>query len=125
MISSAIGLCLAIAIYAESRGESDQGKIAVANVIVNRAEHSNKNICKVINQKGQFTWNKRIRVKDHQSFLKCIEIANKTLNREYSDNTKGATFFHATRVKPAWRRKLIKTTKIDNHIFYKIDDRRN
>lgn len=60
-------VCLAKAIYHESRGEPDSGKKAVAKVVLNRKEHKEfpKSICKVINQVSyvgkrkicQFSWN--------------------------------------------------------------------
>jgi spore germination cell wall hydrolase CwlJ-like protein len=67
--------CLTEAIYFESLGEPEQGKIAVANVIMNRAnwEPTNdrnkhhyefsKSICDVVNFKAPKTWKRKGKVK--------------------------------------------------------------
>ncbi len=50
--------CLTAAIYKEARGESIQGKRAIAQVVMNRVKskkYPNK-VCKVISQPMQFPW---------------------------------------------------------------------
>ena len=56
MINEAI-LCLTIAIFHESRGESLKGQFGVAEVIHNRTKHSKypNNYCDVKKQKSQLT----------------------------------------------------------------------
>jgi len=41
-----------------------------------------------------------------------------TQDRQF-DPTDGATMFHATYVKPKWCKEYDKTSRIDNHVFYK------
>jgi N-acetylmuramoyl-L-alanine amidase len=50
--------CLTTAVYKEARGESLQGKKAIALVILNRSKHKNypDKVCKVISQHMQFPW---------------------------------------------------------------------
>lgn len=51
-------LCLATAIFFEARGEPIEGKELVANVILNRVEHSSypDAVCGVVNQPKQFSY---------------------------------------------------------------------
>lgn len=102
--------CLAAAIYKEARGESLTGKLAVAQVILNRGH----NICKTINQPGQFSWRTNQRLYyDNQSY----NLATTIIARGYSLNGFKATHFHNTTVTPNWTGYQ---TTIGNHKFYKL-----
>lgn len=46
--------CLTYIIYGESRGEPDEGQIAVAFVVKNRSVLWNKSICEIARQPGEF-----------------------------------------------------------------------
>ena len=50
--------CLAGAVYFESRGESLPGQLAVAHVVINRANSGRfpKSLCGVVHQKSQFSF---------------------------------------------------------------------
>lgn len=118
--------CLAENIYREARGEPTRGKIAVAMVTLNRVGPYEKTVCKVVTQKigksCQFSW----------YCTNSLPAMNQALYREIRllatwafvnykdirDETGGATYYHATYVKPNWR-KLQKTIHIGQHIFYK------
>ena len=73
--------CLAKNIYFEARGESHKGKIAVAQVTLNRVIHSsefNKTICGVVYQKDQFSWtsnHKNLFIKDNYHWQEAKHIA--------------------------------------------------
>ena len=60
--------CLAEALYFEARGEGSQGQRAVAEVILNRVDHPRfpKTVCGVVNQRGQFTYNKNARIREKE-----------------------------------------------------------
>ena len=55
------GKCLATAVYFESMGESLEGQLAVAEVVINRAESGQypSNWCAVVKQKAQFSLSPR------------------------------------------------------------------
>ena len=123
--------CLAINLYREARGEPIEGIVAVAHVTINRTKSDlfPSSICEVVYQRTsrvcQFSW-----VCDKISLRKVNETIYENLkkvatyvyvNKEnIEDNTDGALFYHADYVKPAWRKKMIETTQIGRHIFYKI-----
>lgn len=116
--------CLAVAIYKEAGGESNHGKIAVGNVVLNRVAEPNfpDTVCAVVKQRTkytcQFSWFckvpvERVHIKNHR----VIEIARELLQNKHRDNTFGSLFFH-NRSFEGWQG-LVKTTEIGNHIFYK------
>ena len=135
--------CLAINIYHEARGESSEGKIAVAFVTLNRVKHDAypDTICGVVYQGKhrpswrdenelvpirhgcQFSWycdGKSDMVRDFTSYEEIIELAIDVMVSRYEDNTNGSLFYHADYVEPAWAQHMAMTTKIDSHIFYTV-----
>lgn len=127
--------CLADNIYFEAVGESTAGKIAVANVTLNRVDSGKyaKTICGVVRQKVkgvcQFSWwcdsdlrrlatSKKLTKVDKVRYNQILDMALFVYlnNNILIDNTKGATFYHADYVNPKWKFK--KTVKIGRHIFY-------
>lgn len=108
--------CLAEAVYGEARGESNAGKIAVGNVIINRTQSRGfpHTICAVIDQPGQFTY-----PRNGRADANSVNIAAAIYSRALNDNTYGAQYYHARYVNPAWSRRFAKTAVIGNHIFYR------
>ncbi|MBU6231645.1 cell wall hydrolase [Patescibacteria group bacterium] len=53
-MSKLAALCLLSVVYGEARGEPEEGKQAVASVVLNRSRDSGKTICEVTKEKGQF-----------------------------------------------------------------------
>lgn len=109
------------AIYYESVGEPDRGKIAVAQVILERIKHPvyPNSVCTVISQDQQFPWfnNKNLPIK---VFDETKEIAEQVLAGKNKLNVvQGATHFHNLSVRPDWAGKMIHITTIGNHRFYK------
>ena len=124
--------CLAEAIYYESSSEPYEGKLAVAQVVLNRVGHPSypKNICSVVYQKTvnnekltvcQFSWTCYKRpAKNWQKWEECLEIARKSLTQEVLHvklADKKALYFHANYVNPGWNKNRI-VARIGNHIFY-------
>ena len=99
--------CLAAVIYKEARGESLKGRLAVAQVVINRGEP-----CTVINQPGQFSWRKTDRLYwDNNSMY----LASKIMTRGWAIKGFKATHFHNTTVNPNWSGYI---TTIGAHSFY-------
>lgn len=134
--------CLATNIYFEARGESHEGKKAVAFVTLNRVESPNfpDNICDVVYQarhsrwwkterdrlvpikhQCQFSWycdGKSDYIRNIHEYEEIYKLASEIIVGKHSDNTGGADYYHSTKVKPDWRLAFTRTTKIDAHIFY-------
>ena len=116
--------CLAETIYYESRGESQAGKIAVANVVLNRVEHSAwpSDICRVVYQRGQFSWTKhKPRITDQQAWRESIRIAARIHKQHLAhrrlDNTHGSHFFLASK---HHHRGTEPTIRIGRHSFSRL-----
>tara|TARA_B100001093_G_scaffold519475_1_gene608676 strand:+ start:1630 stop:2148 length:519 start_codon:yes stop_codon:yes gene_type:complete len=132
--------CLAKNIYFESGNQPLAGKIAVAQVVLNRMEHKSypKNVCGVVydakwkeNWKGnmmpvrnqcQFSWfcdGKSDEPLDTKTWELSLKVAYDVLSRHYPDITEGATHYHTLYVDPYWSDSLNETVRITDHIFYK------
>lgn len=122
---SAEEMCLAKAVYFEARGESLEGQLAVAQVVLNRAASGvyPPTICGVVTQPAQFSfvhggvmpapdttseiWHKALAIAD---------IAMKHLST--SVVASNVLWYHATYVAPAWGRQHLRVAQIGMHIFY-------
>ena len=51
--------------------------------------------------------------------MKITKLADIVMTQLVIDITDGATHYHADYVKPAWAVTKTRTTKIDDHIFYR------
>jgi spore germination cell wall hydrolase CwlJ-like protein len=121
--------CLSRTIYWEARGEGDAGMEAIANVVMNRLGHEGfpNTICEVVMQgreQGacQFSWwcdGRSDDAKEDESYSITKEIARKALNRQLTDRTGGALYFHGGQATPNWSTGYIKTVKVGEFIFYK------
>jgi spore germination cell wall hydrolase CwlJ-like protein len=117
--------CLARNIYYEAGVEDQVGKIAVAQVTLNRVKSGywGKNICKVVYADSQFSWTKVKRRAWIQpkgaNWEESKLIANQVLS--YGVRIKPlrkALFYHADYVRPNWRDNSKRITKLGQHIFY-------
>lgn len=124
--------CLAKNIYHEAGGEPFEGKVAVAQVTINRAESDGLfpgDICKVVFQKNivyekvlcQFSWvcdrSSGFKPKHPDIYDESYEVAKKVLLEGFRlPALKDALYFHADYVNPGWNKKRV--AKIGRHIFY-------
>lgn len=128
--------CLAQNIYREAGHESFEGKVAVAQVTLNRTKAPGfpTDICGVIYQKTvvmdkvvcQFSWycDSGMRTKPVHSaaYVESMEVAKKVLLEGFQLSVlKDALYYHANYVNPRWP--LEKIGSIGNHIFYKPKDK--
>ena len=133
-------VCLAKNIYFEAGNQPLAGKVAVAQVVFNRMEHSAypKDICGVVYQakwgknwagnmmpirnQCQFSWfcdGKSDEPLDTDTFFESYLIAQDVIMGKYPDITSGATHYHSVWVEPYWADSLNETVQITDHIFYK------
>ncbi len=115
--------CLAGAVYFESRGESLAGQLAVARVIINRAESGRfpASYCGVVHQRSQFSFVRQGRMpkirESSRQWRNALAIAQIARDDRWKTKAPGALFFHARYVSPGWRKTRV--AQIDNHIFYR------
>jgi spore germination cell wall hydrolase CwlJ-like protein len=120
--------CLKEAIYFEARGESLQGQIAVAEVILNRVDSPlyPRSVCGVVRQRGgggcQFSYvcdGRTDRMREAAAADLAGRIARAMLDGAPRVLTEGATHFHTRHVRPGWSRRFAHTTTIGAHHFYR------
>jgi spore germination cell wall hydrolase CwlJ-like protein len=125
--------CLAKNIYFEAGNESFEGKVAVAQVTMNRSESGRfpEDICGVVYQKAtvmgkiicQFSWycvnSGHPSITGKENYDESYEVAKKVLLEDFRlSSLKDAMYFHSdTMTDPHWNKPKI--TKIGHHIFYK------
>ncbi len=122
--------CLAKNIYYEAATEPFEGKVAVAQVTINRSESGRfpSDICDVVFQKTkffdkvvcQFSWycerGPKVAQKN-EHYKESEEVAKKVLLENFRlPSLHGAMYYHADYVSPNWNKPRI--TKIGRHIFY-------
>lgn len=116
--------CLARNIYFEAGGESRAGKIAVAEVTMNRVKSRifPKTVCGVVHQKNQFSWvGVKSKVRNNHAWRESVSIAESVLISKKKYGIIGdAMFFHANYIPvPDDFAGLTRVKQIGNHIFYR------
>ena len=119
------GKCLATAVYFESMGESLEGQLAVANVVINRARSGQypSTWCGVVKQKAQFSFVRGGRFPRidaaSDAWRKAEAIARIAALNLTSAVPSDVLWYHADYVAPRWRNNLQRVNKIGAHIFYR------
>lgn len=130
--------CMTANIFFEARGEKKAGMEAVAKVTMNRvyARGYPPSVCSVVFQKRQFSWTheqswkaiwnvlngdlRGFNKKDKEAYQLARDTAKKALTGTIvTPVPDDALWYHSTKVKPVWTRKLQKLGAIGKHIFYK------
>ena len=117
--------CMARNIYYEAGVEPHVGKIAVAQVTLNRVKSGywGDNICKVVYAKDQFSWTRDKKRAWLQNKGPAWEESKQAASQVLSYGMrvkplKKALFYHADYVSPNWRDNSKRITKVGQHIFY-------
>ncbi len=105
-------------VYGEARGESDEGKKAVAWVVKNRSKKSGESIKYEATKKGQFCCYSG-EMKETDSKTKCEKIAKDAIDGKSSDPTNGATHFYSGNNTPSWAKNKQPCATIGGHKFFK------
>jgi spore germination cell wall hydrolase CwlJ-like protein len=123
--------CLTQNIYWEAASEPFEGKVAVAQVTLNRVESGKfaPTVCGVVYQKNvfyervvcQFSWfcesTHKTRPVHRPMWQESELVAKKVLLEDFRlPGMKNALYYHADYVNPNWR--LPKIDQIGRHIFY-------
>ena len=124
--------CLTQNIYWEAASEPFEGKVAVAQVTLNRMNSGKfpSTVCGVVQQRNifydkvvcQFSWfcesTSKTRAVHPRLYEESEQVAKKVLLEGFRmDSLKEALYYHADYVNPKWNKERI--GKIGQHIFYK------
>jgi len=93
-------LCLAQAIYFEARSEPYDGKLLVAEVVINRTQHEEfpDKICEVIYEEGQFPWTEGdLTINEPKEWFSSLVLAGEILTGETELLDSNALYFHSGR----------------------------
>jgi hypothetical protein len=117
--------CLATAVYFEARGESLEGQLAVARVVMNRAASGKypPSWCATVKQPAQFSFVQHGRFPpvnvDCAAWRKAQAIAELAEANVVPSVSNDVLWYHADYVSPAWGPRLERAEKIGQHIFYR------
>jgi hypothetical protein len=117
--------CIAVAVYHEARGESLEGQMAVAKVIMNRAASGRypANWCGVVKQPWQFSFvhHGQFPSVDQGSaaWRKALGVTRLAVANAVQSVPTDCLWYHADYVAPSWGRNLTRVEKIGAHIFYR------
>ncbi|MEM9170809.1 MAG: cell wall hydrolase [Pseudomonadota bacterium] len=127
--------CLAQAIYYEARSEPRAGRLAVADVVLNRVASRRypNTVCGVVFQGStrrtgcqfSFTCDGSMRARINQKhWSRADDLAGAVLAGVRVPVTRQATHYHANYVNPSWAARLTPTATIGTHKFYRFKTRR-
>lgn len=113
-------------VYMEARGESLEGQVAVAAVVLNRYVKAKKRVSveKIIKQKGQFANISGVTEKKLKAYPNCkkaVEQALKGWDPTRKGFSKGARYFYEPELVSEYQKKIregVKTLKIGCHLFH-------
>lgn len=119
--------CLATAVYFEARGETVEGQLAVARVVMNRAASGKypPDWCSVMKQPWQFSFvNPRTGAVpqadlNSAAWRKAEAVAMLAASKIVPSVGEDVLWYHATYVAPSWGRRLTLAQRIGTHIFYR------
>ena len=117
--------CLATAVYFEARGESLEGQLAVARVVMNRAASGRYRAdwCGVVKQPAQFSFVRHGEFPyvdtNSAAWQRAEAIAQLAASNIVPSIGSDVLWYHADYVAPTWRRSLQEVEQIGAHIFYR------
>ena len=119
--------CIATAVYHEARGETLEGQLAVARVIMNRAASGRypASWCGTVKQPWQFSFvNPRTGDMPYtdmssDAWRKAVAITRIAVANAVPSLDNDVLWYHANYVAPSWGRRLTRVSKIGAHIFYR------
>lgn len=139
--------CGKCAIYHEARGLSQEGQMAVAQVVLNRVASPRypNTVCGVVWQWGWVTWTKNgvkykkkvgqfsfttdgrsDRMYDPEAAERAAMIWQALVfmrqlgrDEEITGLSRDVLYYHTPAVRPGWSRKFQRVAQLDGHIFYR------
>ena len=117
--------CLTKNVFHEAGVESKVGKVAVAQVTLNRLKSKKwgNTVCSVVHSKAQFSWTlQKKKVRNNPKGKLWNDSVNAVHEFTHGLRVKGlekSHFYHTDYiVAPKWTKSMKVVTKIDQHIFY-------
>ena len=128
-------MCMAQAIYYESRSDPLPGQKAVAEVVLNRvsSKHFPDTVCGVVYEGSErstgcqfsFTCDGSLDIAAKgKAWGRSLRIADYALSGAHKPMTAKATHYHTMQVNPVWSGTLTPTRNIGSHQFYRFKTRR-
>ena len=117
--------CLANAVYFEARGETLEGQLAVAEVVLNRARSGRypTTWCGVVTQRAQFSFVRSGVIpradRSTEAWRRAVAIARIAQQGSTRLLEPNVLWYHANYVSPSWGRRLARSSVIGAHIFYR------
>lgn len=122
--------CLSEALYFEARGETIEGQMAVAEVVLTRVDsrHWPNTVCGVVRQGDeratgcQFSYacdGQPETIENPRAYAQAERVARLMLQGAPRRLTGRATHYHADYVSPGWARTMEQTTQVGAHLFYR------
>ncbi|MGE5084670.1 MAG: cell wall hydrolase [Bacillota bacterium] len=116
--------CLLCNCYHETRGESVNGKVAVAKVVLSRVESDiyPNGICKVVYQHSQFSWtndriNNNINATNSED-IASLDDCKSAINTALHEGANGVLYYYnPNAAQPRWARSFTLCGRIENHVF--------
>lgn len=119
--------CLARNIFFEAGVESIEGKIAVAQVTLNRMKSKRwgKNLCDVVYAKKQFSWTiqpkKRYSTPKGKLWLESLKAKQMFLEGQRIKGLEESLHYHTDYIiQPKWAKTMPAAKKVGQHIFYSM-----
>lgn len=119
------GNCLATAVYFEARGESLEGQLAVARVVMNRAASGRypPDWCGVVKQHAQFSFMRHGQFPwintSSAAWARAEGVARLAIANVVPSVGSDVLWYHANYVAPSWDQRLNRAETIGAHIFYR------
>ena len=116
-------VCMVRTIHFEAADQSREGRVAVAQVVMNRVHspYYPNTVCEVVKQPAQFSWywdGKSDDPKHWPSYYDSMLTGFLVMADLLPDQVKGATHYFAHNlVTPVWAARMKTTTIIDGHTF--------
>lgn len=123
--------CLAENIYHEARGEPYAGRVAVAEVTLNRVASSRfpNSVCAVVHQLNRsaatsrqvaaFSWTiMDVSRPRGGAWQRARNVAAEVYDGKHTPIVPDSLHYHATYVEPRWSRSMEPITTIGDHVFY-------
>jgi spore germination cell wall hydrolase CwlJ-like protein len=117
--------CMAKVVMHEANNQPREGKVAVAQTLVNRLKAGNgrfgDSICDIANQKGQFFHIASFRPRrDSDGWQEAVEVAHQVLAGQAEPVAPGAMYFRASYAPAnAFFRTRQRVTTVGAHVFYR------
>ena len=120
--------CLVKNIFHEAGVESREGKIAVAQVTLNRLKTKRwgNTLCDVVYAKAQFSWTldkkKKWSKPKGKLWDESVAVANEFVNGKRIKGLEKSKFYHTDYIdQPYWAEDMTEVKRVGQHIFYNQD----